>query len=613
GCAWQNFIDQLCKAQLQPVALAPLGAGQLDEALPPSLPVLRWSPDAKARPEHPRGRGQPVPAGLDDLLAMVAATRRVDPPLLRALRRINPQQPLNAGLEGALWCHADVQAGFSACMRSEAEVKHLRRFAERSTDLQIRVEQLRYTHHAHLRAALNHEESLLWRAHAQVDDNALSPETLQRMRAAETFIDKLAATLTQPNSPRSASVWWTVAQSLVQRVRTDGVFGERYGHLFMPLVATLTSRGHAPPDWADPAQLSDLLDDGQGPTSGYLVRDVSQDYVLLQADPAGPRQSPLGDPFALDAGGVRWRIGEGANARQGWLAARDLPKKLVSLNEPTPVYLETAREALTVAAVERPRGALEWGCHGDGIRVRTPPLGGLDKQWDSGTDAELHVTPSPDGCAWTLETDVATVRLDNTLVHFGLDRQFSVYAEFTISTAHGSATQRLRWIEPGSFLMGSPEDEPERSSDEGPRHWVTLSRGFWLADSACTQALWQAVMGSNPSAFKENAQRPVEQVSWNDVQGFLRRLEALLPGCRADLPTEAEWEYACRAGAETPFSFGEQITPEQVNYNGEHPYAGGKKGLYRQQTVPVKSLPPNAWGLYEMHGNVDEWCADGQR
>ena len=208
---------------------------------------------------------------------------------------------------------------------------------------------------------------------------------------------------------------------------------------------------------------------------------------------------------------------------------------------------------------------------------------------------------------------MATVRLDNTLVHFGLDRQFGVYAEFTISTVHGSATQRLRWIEPGCFMMGSPEDEPERSSDEGPRHWVTLSRGFWLADSACTQALWQAVMGSNPSAFKENAQRPVEQVSWNDVQGFLRRLEALLPGCRADLPTEAEWEYACRAGAETPFSFGEQITPEQVNYNGEHPYAGGKKGLYRQQTVPVKSLPPNAWGLYEMHGNVDEWCADGQR
>ena len=105
----------------------------------------------------------------------------------------------------------------------------------------------------------------------------------------------------------------------------------------------------------------------------------------------------------------------------------------------------------------------------------------------------------------------------------------------------------------------------------------------------------------------------MERVSWNDVQGFLARINELVPGLDLVLPTEAEWEYACRAGTETPFSFGETITPEQVNYNGDYPYAGGKKGLYRQETVPVASLPANPWGLYEMHGNVWEWCADGQR
>jgi formylglycine-generating enzyme required for sulfatase activity len=102
-------------------------------------------------------------------------------------------------------------------------------------------------------------------------------------------------------------------------------------------------------------------------------------------------------------------------------------------------------------------------------------------------------------------------------------------------------------------------------------------------------------------------------VSWDKVQGCLRKLQLSLPGCVAALPTEAEWEYACRAGTDTTFSFGANVTPEAVNYDGTYPYAGGEKGLYRKETVPVKSLPPNAWGLYEMHGNVWEWCAEGMR
>ena len=174
-------------------------------------------------------------------------------------------------------------------------------------------------------------------------------------------------------------------------------------------------------------------------------------------------------------------------------------------------------------------------------------------------------------------------------------------------------TQRLRWIEPGVFLMGSPESEAGRYENEGPQHEVTISHGFWLFDTPCTQALWETVMdGENPSSFK-SPDRPVERVSWDDVQQFLKRINALVPGLELVLPTEAQWEYACRAGTTTPFSFGGNITPEQVNYNGNYPYSDGERGVYRQKTVPVASLPANPWGLYEMHGNVWEWCADGHR
>ncbi|UOG91018.1 MAG: formylglycine-generating enzyme family protein [Candidatus Thiothrix sulfatifontis] len=169
--------------------------------------------------------------------------------------------------------------------------------------------------------------------------------------------------------------------------------------------------------------------------------------------------------------------------------------------------------------------------------------------------------------------------------------------------------QRFRWIEPGTFLMGSPESEAGRYDDE-VQHQVTLTQGFWLADTTVTQSLWQAVMGNNPSRFNDNPNNPVERVSWNDIQDFIKKLNALIPNLQAKLPTEAQWEYACRSGTTTPFSFGDNITPEQVNYNGNNPYAGGKKGLYREKTVPVKSLPANPWGLYEMHGNVWEWCQD---
>lgn len=172
-------------------------------------------------------------------------------------------------------------------------------------------------------------------------------------------------------------------------------------------------------------------------------------------------------------------------------------------------------------------------------------------------------------------------------------------------------------IPAGTFLMGSPPGEVGRRDNEGPQHRVTISRCFAIGRHAVTFDEYDHFCEATKRQKSADAgwgrgRRPVINVSWNDAQAYLAWLSDET-GEPYRLPSEAEWEYACRAGTTTPFSFGATITPEQVNYDGNFPYGNAKKGQDRAQTVPVGSLPANLWGLYEMHGNVWEWCHDGMR
>lgn len=175
-------------------------------------------------------------------------------------------------------------------------------------------------------------------------------------------------------------------------------------------------------------------------------------------------------------------------------------------------------------------------------------------------------------------------------------------------TFTNSIGMKFVWIRPGTFMMGSPKEEAGRRVDE-LQHQVTLSKGFYMGVYTVTQEQWQRVMGNNPSHFKGEKNLPVEQVTWDDCQEFIKKLrEKDIKPYR--LPTEAEWEYACRAGMTTPFNFGETISTDQANYNGNYAYGNGKKGKYREKPTPVGSFHANAWGLHDMHGNVFQWCQD---
>jgi formylglycine-generating enzyme required for sulfatase activity len=236
---------------------------------------------------------------------------------------------------------------------------------------------------------------------------------------------------------------------------------------------------------------------------------------------------------------------------------------------------------------------------------------------------DLKIKPHFQDYLPTFEFDVITVDA------YGKEkRRHKSFAHFFSEDLGNQIVLEMVYIPGGTFMMGAPDSELDRPHRESPQHLVTVPT-FYAGKYPITQAQWEAVMGNNPSWARQYAiaeaqwegvmennasyyfgeKRPVENVSWNDAVEFCNKLSQ--KSCKKyRLLSEAEWEYACRAGTTTPFHFGETITPELVNYNKKTPYAEAHTRLYREATTDVGSFPPNAFGLYDMHGNVWEWCSD---
>ncbi len=561
GHAWLQLGAQLHRVGRRPVALMPSPSRCWSSELRTRFRALVWDRGQRLSlrslaafsevTEHASGGD----SGVTRLLRLLSLSVRAEPALVRAVRYLLPAGEVDVGSEAAVWDHPDVCTAPSALALRSTAIEHYRSEAlkREPRELLERAGELIRNYHAHLPQIVQAEEAMI---QAQMLSRPPEPEAVEFMQRMLTTV------LDRPTGfPHQAGLEaWVLRMAARQH---PALWRWDHGVPLAAAVASVLGRERDADDIALPAgfDLNRVLWalEGVGEPMEYQLRQRRTDWVagMTEIECLPAVQTGTGSDGGMDSGGLRL-----ANLR---MQAPRLPWEHLKA--------DGSRDKGFARALS------------GGSRFEVPSAGRL-RLWGNFETLEIDQLQRP---AWadTIGTDA-----------------YGLYADFS----YRGIVQRFRWIPPGRFRMGSPEGEPERDSDE-TLHEVILTRGYWLADTACTQQLWSAVLGKNPSRFKDDG-HPVEQVSWEDVGRFLDRLNRDVPGLDLRLPTEAEWEYACRAGTETPFWFGENITPERVNYEGNYPYAGGKKGLYREKTVEVKALPCNSWGLYQMHGNVWEWCQD---
>jgi formylglycine-generating enzyme required for sulfatase activity len=511
--------------------------------------VLWFEPFHGACYAQPGAVGEADPAAWNYLLTILSCARRIEPELLRALRLLDPQLAAQPQLEAQVWASPLFEVGYDvAVWRAEQHARYRERFVSLPHGLQQQVWRTLRIHHANRGRAIFVQEALAFAVYA--DSAAIDADMAAEIVAARAW---LAGLLQCEEAHAGHAGFAAFAGQWFAFHAEDEKLLHAHEDEFAELYAI--------------ADAASLAQGGKAHNSGKLsAASIAQVKHLA------------GLPVA------RYHLCQGAGQ---WLLQRaDTLPNSATPGMPYDLAWVTVDGARLIAHEQE----------------RVPLL------------SQAHLAQLAQGGSVRLQTPKLQLRLGQVAMPLPFERGRDEYGLYALWGLAGQVI-RLRYIEPGQFWMGSPEVEHGRVDDEGPQHMVTISQGFWLADTVCSQALWQAVMGDSPSDFYAKKgggpNHPVERVSWGDIQPFLQKLSAMLPAdFMASLPTEAEWEYACRAGTCTPFWFGEDINTDQANFIGDNPYRGSKKGVYRKETVPVDSFGPNGWGLYQMHGNVWEWCGD---
>ena len=633
---WYEFGKRMDRLGVSPIVLTPVPKHRWDKRHKSLFRMICWDDSCCSGGGKSRVITDQLPPTAESLLTLCSSALRVEPGLLRELRHNLPGADI--GVEGDAWNHPDVVHTYLSFSLKPEQAKtyqdifcKLRSKAETENDdfseqinavLDGSLETIN-KHHTYLPSELQLEErltqySFTFASNTQQEDSI--PDELRRYLGWL----KDGAVVHDDTDPEAVQAWIR-RMGLRQNSQVLNVPGA--GLLKAAVAQVFKNR---PKDQPLPEIITeDDLRAARGEKKllpqQWTGVQRGEELVFRKGDKPEPRQgeTPL---FSISA---QERIALDEGGEDEYFHLRD--GLSYPLGDSSMIRIESSQEILGISSQLKPDWAESIYRNADGL-FATLPLNDSVIEWILPYDFERefqkrskkapkamsflrsgwsgYFRVGPQKGRWVNLTQLEKFddhELPDTSWskgNYGFD-QYGLYADLEIE----GIIQRMRWIHPGTFLMGSPEGEPERNKNE-KQHEVTLTNGFWLADTACTQQLWEKIMGENPRKLKGDAQLPIESVTWDDCQEFLQALGKRFKGLDFRLPTEAEWEYACRAGTRTPFSFGDNITTDQANYNGYYPYNDGPKGENREKTVPVKDLSCNQWGLYQMHGNVWEWCAD---